>query len=236
MMLDSQARLELRSHLCACVSVCTSWAGLCIAVGLLLALLCGCRSSSPDTMANAYYLTKYEDLRDLGQVALVELDNASAYPEISRDVTKALFLALQKKQVFSVTTVGRDNPAWRALQENLDSHQAMQALLAIREDLKVNGLLVGTVTEYRPYPRLAIGLRLRLLDLTDGRLLWGVDQVWDSTDRDVQRRIRIYFRRELRSGSGTSPLSEELVTVSPLEFVKFATHEVAQTLDARNNK
>jgi hypothetical protein len=184
-------------------------------------------------MANAYYLNNYEALRDLGQVALVELDNTSTYPEISRDVTKALFLALQKKQVFSVTMVGRDDPAWRALQENLNSHQAMQALPAIRENFKVDGLLVGAVTEYRPYPRLAIGLRLKLLDLTDGQLLWGVDQVWDSTDRSVQKRIRAYFRKELRSASGTSPLSQELVVISPLEFVKFAAHEVAQTLNAK---
>jgi hypothetical protein len=232
MMLYSRARSELRGGACFRESVCVLWVELSIAAGLLVVLLCGCKSSSPDTMANAYYLNKYEDLRDLGQVALVELDNASAYPEISRDVTKALFLELQKKQVFSVTTVARDDPAWRALQENLNSHQAMQALLAIRENLKVNGLLVGTVTEHRPYPRLAVGLRLKLLDLTDGQLLWGVDQVWDSTDRDVQKRIRTYFRKELRSASGTSPLSEELVAISPLEFLKYAAHEVAQTLDA----
>jgi len=210
------------------------WVELSIATGLLLVLFGGCKTASPDTMANAYYLNSHEDLRELGQVALVELDNASTYPEISSDVTKALFLELQKKQVFSVTTVARGDPAWRALQENLNSHQAMQSLLAIRENLKVNGLLVGTVTEYRPYPRLAVGLRLRLLDLTDGQLLWGVDQVWDSTDRDVQKQIRSYYRRALHSGSGTSPLSEELVTVSPLEFVKFAAHEVAQTLDAKD--
>jgi len=233
-MLDNRAQSGLHGAMCAWTSVCTSRAGQRIAASLLLVLLCGCKSSSPDTMANAYYLNKQEDLRDLGQVALVELDNASAYPEISLDVTKALFLALQKKQVFSVTAVGRDDPNWRGLQENLNTHQAMQALLAIRENFKVNGLLVGTVTEYRPYPRLAIGLRLKLLDLTDGQLLWGVDQVWDSTDRDVQKRIRVYFRKELRSGAGTSPLSQELVTVSPLEFVKFAAHEVAQTLDPGN--
>jgi len=233
MMLNSRARPQLRRDLRVWVSVCTSRAGLRVAAGLLLVLLCGCRSSSRDTMANAYYLNCAEDLQDLGQVALVELDNASTYPEISRDVTKVLFLELQKKQVFSVTNVGRDDPAWRALQENLNSHQAMQALLAIRENFKVNGLLVGMVTEYRPYPRLAIGLRLKLLDLTDGQLLWGVDQVWDSTDRNVQKRIQAYFRKERRSGSGTSPLSQELVVVSPLEFVKFATHEVAQTLDGR---
>ena len=233
MIRSSQAQFELRRGLCICSGVCTSRAGLRIAAGLLLALLCGCESSSRGTMAGSYYLNRYEDLRELGRVTLAELDNASTYPEISRNTTMTLFLELQKKQVFSVTTVGRDDPAWRALQENLDSPQAMQALLAIRENCKCNGLLVGTVTEYRPYPRLAVGLRLKLLDLTDGQLLWGVEQVWDSTDRNVQKRIRAYFHKEIRSGSSASPLPQELVGVSSLEFVKFAAYEVAQTLDGR---
>lgn len=233
MMLSSRAQSELRRGLRISLGVCTSPAGLRIAAGLLLALLCGCESSSRGRMADSYYLNRYENLRELGRVTLVELDNTSTYPEISRDITKALFLELQKKQVFSVTTVGHDDPAWRTLQENLDSPQAMQALLAIRENCKCNGLLVGTVTEYRPYPRLAVGLRLRLLDLTDGQLLWGVEQVWDGTDRNVQKRIRAYFHEEVRSGSSTSPLPRELVGVSSLEFVKFAAYEVARTLDGR---
>ena len=166
-----------------------------MAACLLLSLFCGCESSSSGMMANSYYLNADEDLRELGRVTLVELDNTSNYPEISRDVTKALFLEVQKKQVFSVATVGRDDPAWQALQENLDSLQAMQTLLMIREKFKSNGLLVGTITEYRPYPRLAIGLRLKLIDLADGQLLWGVEQVWDSTDRNVQKRVGAYYRQ-----------------------------------------
>jgi hypothetical protein len=220
----SKRQFDLRGNLCV-------RAGLCLVAALPLVVLCGCGSSSSGTMADSYYLNTYEDLRELGRVTLVELDNMSDYPEISGNMTRALFLELQKKQVFSVVTVNRDDPAWQALQENLDSLQAMQTLLLIREKSKSNGLLVGTITEYRPYPRLAIGLRLKLLDLTDGQLLWGVEQVWDSTDRNVQKRVQTYFRKERRSGS--SPLPEELVGVSSLEFARFAAYEIAQTLDGR---
>jgi len=94
----------------------------------------------------------------------------------------------------------------------------MQALLAIRDKVKANGLLVGTVTELSPYPRLAVGLQLKLLGSDQRPVALGVDQVWDSTDRNVQKRIRAYYRKELRSGSRRQPLSQELVTVSPLEF------------------
>jgi hypothetical protein len=210
-------------------------AGLCLLGGLLLSVLCGCDSSTRGTMDNAYYLNSYEGLRELGRVTLVELDNVSVYRDVSVDVTKALFMELQKKQIFSMTPVGRDDPGWRALQQNLDSLQPMQTLLTMRENLRSNGLLVGTITEYRPYPRLTIGLRLKLLDLTDGQVLWGVEQVWDSTDKNVRKRLQDYFHNELHSwlDFGPNPLPEQLLAVSSLEFAKFVAYEVARTLDGK---
>ncbi len=102
-------------------------------------------------------------------------------------------------------------------------------MLATRETLKCNGLLVGTVTEYTPYPHMSLGLRLKLLDLTDGQLLWGLEQVWDSSDGDIQRRIKRYFKDDLRTGFAS--LREELVVVSPLKFGKFVAYEVAETFE-----
>ncbi len=193
----------------------------------------GCDSAQENGMADAFYLNPYKDLSTLGRVALVELDNSSAYPQISADLTEALFVALQKKQIFGLTIVDHDNPAWRGLQENLDSLQALRQLLAMREALKCNGLLVGTVTEYTPYPHMSIGIRLKLLDLTDGQLLWGLEQVWDSSDRDIQKRIKHYFKDDLRTGFAS--LREEMVVVSPLKFGKFVAYEVAATLDREEN-
>jgi len=202
-------------------------------LGVLACLLLstgGCQSPlNGSGMSDSYYINPYKDLNTLGRVALVELNDDSGYPTISADVTKALFVALQKKQIFGVTVVPHDDPEWRGLQENLDSLQALQKLLTMRETLKCNGLLVGTITEYQPYPRMAIGLRLKLLDLTDGQLLWGFEQVWDTADRNIEKRIKAYFHDELRSG--VASLREELVVVSSLKFAKFVAYEVAKTLD-----
>jgi len=207
--------------------------GLCVLAALWLASAGGCQSPSENgAMAGAYYINPHKDLHKLGRVALVELDNTSSYPDVSADVTQALFLALQKKQVFSLTTVDHDDPAWHALQENLenlDSLQTLRRLLAMRDTLRCNALLIGTVTEYRPYPQLVLGLRLKLLDLTDGQLLWGLEQVWDAADKSIQKRVETYFKKELRSGF--APLREDLVVISSREFVKFAAYETAQTLE-----
>lgn len=188
-----------------------------------------------------YYRNSSKDLRTIGRVAIVELDNDSSYPQISADITEALFLALQKRQVFGLTTVRRDDPAWRSLRLDLDADSpadnsafgvpstfTLEQLSAARSTLKCDALLVGTVTEYRPYPRTAIGVRMKILDLKDGQLLWALEQVWDAADKTTERGIQEYYQSQMRSGF--APLAEQLVTVSSLEFVKFVAYEIAETL------
>ena len=209
---------------------------------LLPVLLSACQfyTVSPP-MPEYYYLNPDKDLSTVGRTALVELDNNSDYPQISTDVTQVLFQALQKKQHFGLAVVRRNNPAWRSLQPDLNSASQTQSstlpvpptytldqLTAIRKTLKCDAVLIGTVTQFKPYPHMAIGLRLKLVDLRDGQLLWALEQIWDSSDKTTESRIKSYFKYQMRSGF--APLREQLVAISPLEFIKFVAYEVAETL------
>ncbi len=208
---------------------------LALAAVLALILASSCESDRENRpTADSYYLSSHKDLRRIGRVALVEMANMSDDPQIATAVTDALFLEAQKKQIFGVMVVHRTNPAWQGLQENLDSSQTLRQLAATREALNCNGLLVGTLTKYQPYPHMVIGLRLKLLDLTDGQLLWGMEEVWDSSDRSIQKRIKAYLKEDRKAGH--SPLREELVIVSPLNFCKFVTYEVAGTFERVREK
>ena len=196
---------------------------------LLAVILSGCRTHSASApVSGYYYLNPNKKLTDVGRVAIIELDNDSSYPQISSDITGSLYQALQKKQVFGLTVVRQNNPSWRSLQLQRDSNYTLEEIMAIREVLKCDGILLGTVTEFRPYPHMAVGLRLKLLDLRDGQLLWALEQVWDSADKTTEKRIKSYFKSEKRSGF--APLHEDLAAVSPLEFIKFISYEVVGTL------
>ncbi|MHC4734152.1 MAG: hypothetical protein ACYTDW_06780 [Planctomycetota bacterium] len=209
---------------------------------LLPVLLSACQFHRVDApMPEYYYLNPDKDLSTVGRTALVELDNKSSYPQISTDVTEALFQALQKKQPFGLAIVRRNNPAWRSLQLDLNSGYQMQnsalavpptytleQLTAIRKTLKCDAVLIGTISQFKPYPHMAIGLRLKLVDLRDGQLLWALEQIWDSSDKTTEYRINSYFQYQMRTGY--APLREQLVAVSPLEFIKFVAYEVAETL------
>jgi hypothetical protein len=206
---------SLSSVLCFLFSVCV--------------LLLGCQPDTACTQKmDGFYLNPHRDLRTIGRVAIVQLDNGSSYAEISADVTEALFLALQKKQAFGLTVVHQQDSAWRGLQLDLDSAYTLEQLSAIRRTLKCDAILVGVITQYRPYPHLTVGIRVKLIDVNSGELLWALEQVWDACDKATECRVKKYFERQMRSGSAA--LGEQLVTVSSLEFVRFVAYEVAETL------
>lgn len=199
---------------------------------LLAVLLSGCGVYKTNKLpTDHYYLNPHKDLSTIGRTALVELANNSVFPQISVDVTEALFQEMQKKQVFGVTVIGRNDPIWRNLQLNPNTTYTLEQLSALRENLNSDAILIGTVTEFKPYPHLTIGLRLKLIDLTDGQLLWALEQIWDTTDKTTEDRIKKYFRH--RNFMGFATLREKLGTVSSLKFVKFVAYEVAETLQPK---
>ena len=204
--------------------------GICFLLSVFCPLvLSGCQlHTAYQPKADCYYLNPDKALSTVGRVALVELSQDSPLPQISASLTEALFLALQKKQIFGLTMVYQDDPAWCSLQLDLDSTYSLEQLLAIRKTLKSDAIMLGTITQYKPYPHMAIGLRMRLLDLKDGQLLWALEQVWDSTDKITESRIKSYFESQM--GCGSASLREQLVVVSPLKFIKFVAYEVGQTL------
>jgi hypothetical protein len=198
-------------------------------LSLSAVLLSGCITyySGSAPAADYYYINPNKSLSTIGRVAIVELDNNSSYPAVSNDVIEKLYQALQKKQVFGLTLVHQSDSIWRSLQLDLNSQYTLDQISAIRETLKCDAVLLGTITEFRPYPHMIIGLRLKLLDLRDGQLLWALEQVWDSADKITQYRIKDYFR--YHKSSGYAPMHEQLASVSSLEFIKFVSYEVAET-------
>jgi hypothetical protein len=203
-----------------------------LSVICLLFLPAGCQFYEASEPIPRYsYLSPYKDITAIGRVAIVELDNDSAYPKISADVTEALFLALQKKQLFGLTMVRQDDSAWRSLEIEPDTVYTLERLFVIHDVLKCDALLVGTVTQYEPYPHMTVGLRLRLLDVSDGQLLWAVEQVWDSADKTMQRTIKKYYQSQMLLGEES--LSEQMTVISPLKFIGFIAYEVAETLQPK---
>lgn len=204
---------------------------LCLTILLLSNLLSGCGILFPSPQPNYYYQNPNKDLSSIGRVALIEFYNDTVYPKVSADATEALFQSLQKKQFFGISVILQSDQNWKSLQLNFDDIYTVEKLYAMQKNLKCHAVLLGTVTEYQPYPHTTFGMRLKLIDLSDGKLIWGAEHIWDAADKTTEDRINRYFSRQMRPGSKT--LRQQLVSDSPLKFIKFVTYEVAETLSLK---
>jgi hypothetical protein len=197
---------------------------------LMIVGLSGCAfdiDNQPEA-AKCYYRNPNKRISSLGRVAIVELSNETGYPAVSADVSETLYNQLQKKQVVGLFVVHRSDPLWKALELPPLPPYDLQRLADIRSSLKCDALLVGTVTEYRPYPHLTVGLRLKMIDLSDGQLVWGYEQIWDTADKTCEQRAEKYYRTQ--KNTDFSLLRKKLISASSIEFLKFVSFEVSQTL------
>jgi len=199
---------------------------------LLIGLICltGCAPQRVyELPQHAYYLNPAKNIDDIGRVALLEMANQFLIPDLSMAVTDSLYQEIQKTQLFSVVTVPLDDPAWRRLQLHTDESFSYEELALISDLLDCDAILVGTITNFEPYPYMAIGLRLRLIDLSDGGLCWAMEQVWDTTDKNTRERIEAYYNPDELLLNDEN-LSGHLGSVSTLKFLKFVSYEIAATM------
>ena len=185
----------------------------------------GC-SKNGFSLSSAREVSK--NLSAIKSVCLVELQNKTSYPQVSEDVTESLHQSLQKKQWFNLLLLKQTDTAWKAMEVRPDSAYTLEQLMTARKLLGTDALLIGTVTSYSPYPRMAMGLQLKLVDLRTGQVVWAIQQIWDAADKATQERIKKYFEQQLRSDF--SPIGEQLATLSPINFVKFITYEVTEMM------
>jgi hypothetical protein len=205
------SKLKMLVSLCSVLSLAFTSAG------------CGSHGSSSSS-----YRDVAKNLSSVKSVCLLELQNKTTYPQISEDVTESLYQSLQKKQRFTLSLLKQTDAAWKTVEVRPDSAYTLEELMAAHKLLGSDALLMGTVTSYSPYPRMAMGLRLKLVDLRTGQLVWSIEQMWDTADKATEERIKKYFDKQLRSDF--SPIGEQLATLSPINFVRFITYEVMETM------
>lgn len=101
-------------------------------------------------------------------------------------------------------------------------------IIELARRYRLDGLLVGTVTEQRTYTPQRLCLQLELVVAETGQAIWNATIALDSGSERVKRSIDVWCTN-LRS-EGVAPESSELVLLSPARFAHFAAYEVARVL------
>lgn len=192
---------------------------------MLLFTMTGCKNIYLSSQRSPYYINPNKRFSDIARVAVIEFRNKSDYPGISEDITKAVYQQLQKEQFFGLTMIHKDNPLWTNLQLGAETPLTLEQLSYMYKQLNCDGILIGTVTDYKPYPHMTLGIHLTLIDLRDGEILWAIEDIWDASEKTTQENIQKYYENKMYSESKS--LNKELTEVSPIRFIKFVAYEIA---------
>ena len=198
-----------------------------ISVAVLCAMVLtwsGCKRSP----VIGYYLSSPLDLTRLDRVVFLELGDRDSSPGIARDMTISLTHAIQAKRLFEIDVVNRDDPLCKTVSLDTRGGFTLKQLQDMRKTFKCDGILVGEIRNFRPYPAMQVSLNLRLMDLRNGRCVWAIDNVWDVREQNAEKRIRKFFNKYIRDDY--QPSNWRIALMSPKIFGKFVAFESADTL------
>ncbi len=197
--------------------------------GFLAAGLLGCQQTQVPPIG--YYVSEPYEFHSTKTVTFIGLDADEKLKNQISDMTVALFQAIQARKLFKFDLIPVDDDLCKDLPLENRGAFTIEQLGLMRQVLGTDAVLFGRVENYKPFPRMQLGLTLRLLDLKNGKLLWGVDHTWNTADQGLEYRIQTYYYDELRSGYG--PVEWRLALVSPKAFFRFVAYETAETLPTK---
>jgi len=197
-------------------------------LGLAALLVAGCIDDSGPQARIQHYLRSDESVMRLNRVVFITLQDPKGTDRIAEDMTGALVRAIQPRGLFHIDVMPATDAACQELPLFSRRAYSMKQLAQIQDALGCEAVMFGSVSQFQTYPRLQIGVFLRLIDLKRGQLVWAVDHIWDTTDKATEERIEHFFGRQMRSGY--APADHELALMSPKVFQKFVAYEVANTL------
>ena len=102
---------------------------------------------------------------------------------------------------------------------------------SLRDAYGCDGVLFCQITVFRPYPPLAIGWRMRLVDSRTRQTLWATDEILDAEHQTLPKDPMFYSLIEPYV-EGDSHRGWPLLN-SPREFGQYAAAQILATLPAR---
>src|SRR5687768_5760689 len=104
-------------------------------------------------------------------------------------------------------------------------------LMRLQGELGCDAVLFSQLHVFHPYPPLAVGWNLKLVDVANAQILWAADEVVDSAEPSVANGARRYQRAQERLP--TRLADSRSILVSPTRFGHYAANVILASLPER---
>lgn len=216
-----------------------AWQAVC---AVAVVILTGCRTIPlPGSGTQVYQPDNiYKNAPDLAlhvrRVAVMPLAALGRSSDLAdgREALEPVLLAeLVKTKRFEVVPVSAQVMRARTGRDTWTAADSLPPdfLVNLRDATGCDAVLFAELTEYRAYAPMAVGWRLRLVDLRTGFAIWAGDELFDAKQKDVAAAAR-QFR------TSTHWFSQETgqdfaVLHSPRRFAEYAAAQMFDSLPVR---
>ena len=215
----------------------TSW----VAVSLLLFAGCAEQPRVRRALAQPYQPANLHrrsavlpaHLRRVALLPLTAEEGATDAQAAVRDLEPILLVELRKRAAFEVVPVSREQLKLWSGRSNWRQEDPLPPdfLTRVQDETGSQGLMFAYLSAYRPYPPLATGWRLSLIECATGNAWWSVDEVFDAGSVEVIKSAQAYARGQMNQPA--IELDSTAVLSSPSRFAQYTAAAVVATLPGR---
>jgi hypothetical protein len=211
-------------------------------LGLALACAAGCASKpSPIDPARHGALFTPKNVfgekrlpKSLRRVVILPVHGGAFAPrEISEALDRVFATALEKQMRFEVVTLSREECQMSYGVPDVASVDALphDFLSDLGQKFGADGVLFVDITAYQGYRPMLLGIRAKLANVADKRLIWSFDEEFSVLDPSVANGARRFY---LANEDGPVPYDPtEGVLQSPTRFAAYAADTMFRTLPPR---
>jgi hypothetical protein len=178
------------------------------------------------------YLGDSQDLRLCRRVLVLPIQTTNMTASIRKDLEGALLSELSSQGRFQVL---RMEPASREGKEIYPTERRGKIDPDLVVDLgrryQADALLLTRVTQWFPYKPPRLGLRIQLVSVHSGKVIWAIDQTWDAGTERTRLDLIDYARTTLAPQENLHGWA--FLTLSPRRFGRFALRRSVDTLSRR---
>jgi len=187
---------------------------------------CSIFPDPPKTLHVNHYLADKFDLDSVRRVMVLPFDESTGVASQASMVRSTFIMEMSKLQSFEVVPLPREAREFDEIYRNLSRGEiSVEALAVLSERYGIDGVLLGTITNYRAYRPASLGLRVQLISMHSGRTVWAADGIYDCGDAAVLEDLQHYAKSF--AASEDSLHGWRIHMLAPRKFATYVCHRIA---------
>ncbi|MDQ1273363.1 MAG: hypothetical protein QG591_1993, partial [Planctomycetota bacterium] len=103
----------------------------------------------------------------------------------------------------------------------------LNIILTLKKLYDVDAIVFGSITHYRPYEPMLLGVKVGMISTDTGAVVWSADGVFDSNENEIAELVKYYFESTHQK---SALYGWKLILLSMRRYSQFVANQIAETL------